>query len=51
MKLLENTFVGISMGISAVHIFGIDVITYHFAIITLAIAGLIETYRTFKSKK
>ena len=50
MKLLEVTFVGISMGISIVHIFGADVITYHFAIIAFCLAGLIELFRDFKTK-
>ena len=48
MKLLEVTFVGISIGIGIVHIFGADVITYHFAIIAFSVSGLIEFYRNFK---
>ena len=50
MKLLEVTFVGISMCVGIVHIFGADVITYHFAIIAFSVSGLIEIYRNFKTK-
>ena len=48
MKLIEVTFVGISMGIGIVHIFGADVKTYHFAIIAFSVSGLIELHRNFK---
>lgn len=50
MKHIELTFVGTSMGVGIVHIFGADVITYHFAIIAFRVSGLIEIYKNFKTK-
>ena len=50
MIYLEIAFVGISMGISLTHIFGPDIITWHFAIFALSVSGLIEFYRNLKMK-
>jgi len=51
MKHFGTLFIAMTIWVSIVHIFGIETITYHYTIIFLSIAGLIELYSDRKKKK
>tara|TARA_B000000475_G_C15861912_1_gene392535 strand:- start:47 stop:196 length:150 start_codon:yes stop_codon:yes gene_type:complete len=48
---MKTLLIGISIGISLVHIFGIDVIESYWALVFLGLAGFAEMFEQRKKKK
>ena len=48
---MKTLFIGISIGISLVHIFGIDFIEAYWAVGFLALAGFAELFKQRQKKK
>ena len=48
---MKTFLIGISLGISLVHIFGIDVIQAYWALIFLGLAGFAEMFEQRQKKK
>lgn len=49
--IMKTFLIGISLGISLVHIFGIDVIESYWALVFLGLAGFAEMFEQRKKKK